>query len=93
LSHVLAARAHALCFASVLMLLLGAGAEIDIRAVRVGDATLSVMEIWGAEYQENDALLIRPSSRSVMEEICKRERCDMQVRQLGSSRSDSWAAV
>ena len=27
------------------------GAEIDVRAVRVGDETLSVMEIWGAEYQ------------------------------------------
>ena len=27
------------------------GAEIDVRAVRLGDATLSVLEIWGAEYQ------------------------------------------
>ena len=27
------------------------GAEIDIRRVHVGDATMSVMDIWGAEYQ------------------------------------------
>lgn len=28
------------------------GAEIDIRSIVVGDNTLSVLEIWGAEYQE-----------------------------------------
>lgn len=55
------------------------GAEIDIRAVRVGDETLSVMEIWGAEYQENDCLLIKPESRSVLQSICERERTFMQV--------------
>jgi phosphoribosylformylglycinamidine synthase len=55
------------------------GAKIDIRAVKLGDETLSVMEIWGAEYQENDALLIRAESRAQLEEICKRERCWMQV--------------
>ena len=27
------------------------GGQIDVRAVKVGDETLSVMEIWGAEYQ------------------------------------------
>jgi len=55
------------------------GAEIDIRSVRVGDDTLSVLEIWGAEYQENDALLIKPESRAAMQAICDRERCLMQV--------------
>jgi phosphoribosylformylglycinamidine (FGAM) synthase-like enzyme len=35
------------------------GAKIDIRAVKLGDETMSVMEIWGAEYQENDCLLIK----------------------------------
>jgi phosphoribosylformylglycinamidine synthase len=33
------------------------GAEIDIRSIVVGDHTLSVLEIWGAEYQEQDAYL------------------------------------
>eukprot|EP00798_Chlamydomonas_sp_ICE-L_P025491 gene25491-11147_t len=55
------------------------GAEIDIRAVKVGDETLSVLEIWGAEYQENDALLIKPEQREAMQAICDRERCLMQV--------------
>ena len=34
-----------------------AGAKFDIRDIHVGDASMTVMEIWGAEYQENDALL------------------------------------
>ena len=55
------------------------GAEIDIRAVKVGDATMSVLEIWGAEYQENDCLLIQPKDRGVLEAICERERCLMSV--------------
>ena len=40
---------------------------------------MSVLEIWGAEYQENDCLLIRPESRGLLEAICERERCLMQV--------------
>lgn len=55
------------------------GAEIDIRAIKLGDQTMSVLEIWGAEYQENDALLIKPEARDMLEEICRRERCNMQV--------------
>lgn len=46
---------------------------------QVGDETLSVLEIWGAEYQENDAILIKPESRDAMQAICDRERCFMQV--------------
>ncbi|KAF9602091.1 hypothetical protein IFM89_024858 [Coptis chinensis] len=42
------------------------GAEIDIRAVVVGDHTMSVLEIWGAEYQEQDAILVKPESRRVV---------------------------
>jgi phosphoribosylformylglycinamidine synthase len=56
------------------------GAEIDVRAVRVGDETMSVLEIWGAEYQENDCLLIKPQDRALLEGVCARERCIMQVR-------------
>ena len=51
------------------------GAEIDIREIKVGDETMSVLEIWGAEYQENDCLLIKPESKSLMESIAERERC------------------
>jgi len=51
-----------------------AGARIEARAFPVGDETLSVLEIWGAEYQENDALLIRPEHRDLFETLCAREK-------------------
>ncbi len=55
------------------------GAHIDVRAIKLGDATMSVLEIWGAEYQENDCLLIKPDKRELLQEICSRERCNMQI--------------
>jgi phosphoribosylformylglycinamidine synthase len=55
------------------------GAEIDIRKVVVGDHTMSVLEIWGAEYQEQDALLLRPESEELFRSICARERVSMAV--------------
>ena len=44
------------------------------RASRSGDETLSVLEIWGAEYQENDALLIRPEHADLFRALCEREK-------------------
>ncbi|KAI3717967.1 hypothetical protein L1987_69922 [Smallanthus sonchifolius] len=55
------------------------GATIDIRSIVVGDHTMSVLEIWGAEYQEQDAILVNPKSRNLLESICKRERASMAV--------------
>jgi hypothetical protein len=55
------------------------GAKIDVREVRLGDETMSVLEIWGAEYQENDCLLIDGADRDLLETVCARERCLMQV--------------
>lgn len=40
-----------------------------------GDPTLSVLELWGAEYQESNALLLRPSDRDFLERVCRREKC------------------
>jgi len=51
-----------------------AGARIEIRDIQVGDATLSVLEIWGAEYQEQDALLIKSSRSGEFMAICSREK-------------------
>jgi phosphoribosylformylglycinamidine synthase len=51
-----------------------AGAHVEVRAITVGDETLSVLEIWGAEYQEADALLLRPEHRKVFEALCDREK-------------------
>ncbi|KAI3841965.1 hypothetical protein MKX03_032638 [Papaver bracteatum] len=55
------------------------GAKIDIRAIVVGDHTMSVLEIWGAEYQEQDAILVKPESRDLLLSICDRERVSMAV--------------
>ncbi|CAI5965156.1 unnamed protein product [Closterium sp. NIES-64] len=55
------------------------GAEIDVRSIVVGDETMSVLEIWGAEYQEQDALLARPESEALLRSICERERLSMAV--------------
>ncbi|CAN1145051.1 Probable phosphoribosylformylglycinamidine synthase, chloroplastic/mitochondrial [Linum perenne] len=55
------------------------GAEIDIRSIVVGDHTMSVLEIWGAEYQEQDAILVKPESRSLLQSVCERERLSMAV--------------
>jgi phosphoribosylformylglycinamidine synthase len=51
-----------------------AGARLEIREIPVGDDSLSVLEIWGAEYQENDALLLRPSDEAIFRALCERER-------------------
>lgn len=50
-----------------------AGAKIDLRSVWVGDSSLSALEIWGAEYQEQFGLLLRPESLGEFREICARE--------------------
>lgn len=55
------------------------GAKIDIRAIVVGDHTMSVLEIWGAEYQEQDAILVKPESERLLRAICERERVSMAV--------------
>jgi len=51
-----------------------AGAKIEIRKIQVGDETLSVLEIWGAEYQEQNALLLNPSQAPLFEDLCRREK-------------------
>jgi phosphoribosylformylglycinamidine (FGAM) synthase-like enzyme len=56
------------------------GATIDVRAIALGDETMSVLEIWGAEYQENDCLLIKPEDRGLLEAVAARERCMLQAR-------------
>uniref|UniRef100_A0A671PCM3 Phosphoribosylformylglycinamidine synthase n=1 Tax=Sinocyclocheilus anshuiensis TaxID=1608454 RepID=A0A671PCM3_9TELE len=52
-----------------------AGAIIYTSKFKRGDPTLSVLELWGAEYQESNALLLRPSDRSFLERVCQREKC------------------
>ena len=56
-----------------------AGAVIDLRAIPVGDQTLSVLEIWGNESQERNALLIAPASLHIFETLAERENVPLAV--------------
>jgi phosphoribosylformylglycinamidine synthase len=56
-----------------------AGGRIEIRKIKLGDETMSVLEIWGAEYQERNALLIYPKDLKKFEKICQREKSDFEV--------------
>ena len=51
-----------------------AGGRIEIRNINVGDMTLSVLEIWSAEYQERNAMLIHADRLEEFVSICGRER-------------------
>ncbi len=55
------------------------GAKVDIRKVILGDESLSVLEIWGAEYQENDALLIKKEKATLFKSLCRRERLPCSI--------------
>ncbi len=50
------------------------GAKIEVRAIPLGDDTLSVLEIWGAESQEQDALLLRPEHEQLFRDLAEREK-------------------
>ncbi|MBI4843358.1 MAG: phosphoribosylformylglycinamidine synthase [Nitrospirae bacterium] len=56
-----------------------AGAKIDVRKIQVGDSTLSVLEIWGAEYQEQNALLLRHEDAGIFSRLCEREKVPHSV--------------
>lgn len=56
-----------------------AGGRIEIRRIKLGDPTLSVLKIWIAEYQERCGLLIEPERLEEFEEICRREKVNCEV--------------
>ncbi|XP_043393135.1 phosphoribosylformylglycinamidine synthase isoform X3 [Chelonia mydas] len=56
-----------------------AGAVIYASRFQLGDPTLSVLEIWGAEYQESNALLLRPTDAALLQRLGQRERCPVDV--------------
>jgi len=68
-----------------------AGGRINIRRINVGDKTLSVTEIWCAEYQERYGLLIYPERLPVFQEICDREKVACEV--LGKITGDGRVVV
>jgi phosphoribosylformylglycinamidine synthase len=68
-----------------------AGGHVDIRKIVLGDQTMSVLEIWVAEYQEGYGLLIRPENLEVFQAICERERVNCEV--LGEISGDGNVVV
>lgn len=56
-----------------------AGAVIDLRKMHVGDPSMSVLELWTAEFQENNALLLAAEHEALFGQICHRERVPYAV--------------
>ncbi|KAL3879788.1 hypothetical protein ACJMK2_032071, partial [Sinanodonta woodiana] len=52
-----------------------AGAVIRSRDFQLGDPTLTILELWGAEYQETNAILLSKENMDVLCKIGQRERC------------------
>ncbi len=56
-----------------------AGGKIDIRKVNVGDKSMSVWEIYVAEYQERECFLVWPEHLDQFLAICTREKAPCEV--------------
>ena len=68
-----------------------AGGFVNIRKIKVGDETLSVVEIWGAEYQERNALLIWEDRIAEFYAISRREKIEPEI--LGEITNDGFIRV
>lgn len=56
-----------------------AGGKVHIRRINLGDLTLSVLQIWVAEYQEGFAFLIHADRIEEFQAICARENVNCEV--------------
>ncbi|HBP01232.1 MAG TPA: hypothetical protein DD454_03410, partial [Candidatus Moranbacteria bacterium] len=67
---------------NVLLEIVGqSGGRIGIRKIRVGDKTMSVLEIIGCEFQERMAYLVYSERLETFKRICERE--DVFCEELG----------
>ncbi len=55
------------------------GGWVEIRNINVGDPTMSVLEIYVAEYQERNGFLIRPENIDSFKAICRREKVNCEI--------------
>lgn len=53
------------------------GAKIYTKRFTVGDPTINTLELWGAEYQESNAILVRQEDHKLLEKISEREKCNI----------------
>jgi phosphoribosylformylglycinamidine synthase len=56
-----------------------AGGRIELRRIKLGDPTLSVLKIWIAEYQERCGFLITPERIEEFKSICEREKVNCEI--------------
>lgn len=56
-----------------------AGGKIELRRIKLGDPTLSVLKIWIAEYQERCGFLIHPKRIGEFKSICEREKVNCEI--------------
>jgi phosphoribosylformylglycinamidine synthase len=56
-----------------------AGGRIELRQIKLGDPTLSVLKIWIAEYQERCGFLISPERIEEFKSICEREKVNCEI--------------
>jgi len=54
------------------------GGKVHIRRIKLGDKTLSVLQIWVAEYQERFAVLIHVDGMNEFTAICRRENVEFE---------------
>ncbi|XP_038056272.1 phosphoribosylformylglycinamidine synthase-like [Patiria miniata] len=54
-----------------------AGALIRAKEFQLGDPTINTMELWGAEYQESNAILVPEGASKTLRDICCREKCSV----------------
>ncbi|CAI5445933.1 unnamed protein product [Caenorhabditis angaria] len=57
----------------------GCGVIVDSSEFILGDSSISLRELWTAEYQENDAALIDPQLIDIVQKIAKREKCHISL--------------
>ena len=55
------------------------GGKVFLKNVDLGDNTLSDLEIWGAEYQEQMTMLINENDKNYVNEVCKRENVPLSI--------------
>ncbi len=56
-----------------------AGGRIELRRIKLGDPTLSVLKIWIAEYQERCGFLIPLERIDQFKSICEREKVNCEI--------------
>ena len=57
-----------------------AGANVFLNRIQRGDSSLTLLEVWGAEYQESQGVLVQGSQAlATLSRICHREATPMEV--------------